>query len=274
MSKRLDDWRRAERNLLRRPPWLLGSIVAVWLAWVSWRLTWMSAIYHQAWKPFSSTGATAWYSLMTIVAVLWLLLWRGRSIEKIGPVLVTGHFLVVAIIIVADRGPLPLMLGLILVGLAVYLPIGLSLRMRPDGRKATNTLLHMICAAVVVPALLLIIWSPANASIIAFRASTIARDAPFCLQRPWRILEQKEVSRWSELSGFNLQAPWTAGTGSDEFQHGFHAVLVVERNGRPQFYNWSYYRQTFLPISERSVRALHVRQSCNPSLVFFDEMQL
>jgi hypothetical protein len=44
------------------------------------------------------------------------------------------------------------------------------------------------------------IWHHANASIVAHQALAVAQDAAFCIQRPWRTFQQKEVSHSSELS--------------------------------------------------------------------------
>jgi hypothetical protein len=117
------------------------------------------------------------------------------------------------------------------------------------------------------------IWYHANASIVAYRALAVAQDAALCLQRPSSTFEQKEVSHWSELSRKNLQSPLYFSTGSMDFYPQFHAVLVVDRGGSLEFYNWSYYYQNFLPISQRAIEGLHIQQSCEPSHRFFQNLQ-
>lgn len=247
-------------------PFILIVAVATWLAWISWKLTWLVALYGQTW----AFGASVWGVFPVLMSVLWLMIYRGRPVGKIGPILIAAHFLCLALAALLSEGSIRFaVLVLALFGLLFYLPLGLTLAVYSQNIKSSKRISTMLCAAIVVPPIFLLVWSPANALIIAARASATAGGAPYCVQLPGA----REVRRWRELSGFNLQAPWVIG-GSDEFQADFHAVLVVSRNGAEQMYNWSYRQQAFLPVSSRSRGALGLTRNCTPNVVFFREMQL
>ncbi|PDS85773.1 hypothetical protein CO654_10185 [Rhizobium sp. L18] len=70
-----------------------------------------------------------------------------------------------------------------------------------------------------------------------------------------------------------MQTPFTNGGGSTDYQFAFHAVLVVRQGGGDQFYNWSYFAQSFVPVSERAISGLALlRADCEPIVAFFDEL--
>jgi hypothetical protein len=70
-----------------------------------------------------------------------------------------------------------------------------------------------------------------------------------------------------------MQTPFTNAGGSSDFQFAFHAVLVVESDGKPQYFNWSYRRRQFDPIAEKTLRALYLlRPSCGPRQRFVAQL--
>lgn len=255
----------------RRPPWILGAVGAAWLAWISWTLTWLSASTDWSMSSAWSGVVLSWLSLIVTVSCIWILVHQGRSVERLGPILILCHGILstIFIFVAVDRGWIVTLLAL-----APHLPLALALSVRCHEQRVLRRLLSVTCAATVLPALLLLLWSLANPLVIAAASIIRAEGAPFCLQHTAQNLGYVEVASWRELSGFKLQAPWSNGGGSDEFQFTFHAVLVVETSSGATFHNWSYYRQSFQPMAERARQALHIRQVCIPRKNFFADLPL
>jgi hypothetical protein len=127
----------------------------------------------------------------------------------------------------------------------------------------------MVLASLVVPTLVLLIWSVGNIALVARAAWQTANERPFCLQIPKdRLGRYTQVTSWWQLSGLRMQVPFTEGGASGDYQFAFHAVLVVENGARPLLYNWSHRAQAFLPISDetRSMKAMY--DNCAPQALW------
>ncbi|MBB4233582.1 hypothetical protein [Rhizobium esperanzae] len=138
----------------------------------------------------------------------------------------------------------------------------------------TVKLLHMaVVSSVAGPIAGLFLWSALNVRIVEWRALAVAGSHPYCVQVPKDYLGRyKTVTQRAELAGLRMQTPFTNGGGSTDYQFAFHAVLVVRKGGGDQFYNWSYFAQSFVPVSDRSQNGLTLRADCEPILAFFDEL--
>ena len=63
-----------------------------------------------------------------------------------------------------------------------------------------------------------------------------------------------QVKALWELYGFNLITPYTNEGGTDDFQFGFHAILLTPN----KIMNWSYQTQSFVSISPEARDNLHL----------------
>lgn len=158
-------------------------------------------------------------------------------------------------------------------GGVVDIPFVVLTRLRsrsPTETRFANALIALSIPATVAALLLL---SYATISLVRWRATATADSKPFCLQIPADHLGRyKPVTRSGELTGLEMQALFTNGGGSDDFQFAFHALLVVEGVHQLEYYNWSYFSLNFTRVTERSVRALHLKPVCEPSTEFFTKL--
>jgi hypothetical protein len=155
----------------------------------------------------------------------------------------------------------------------VDLPILLLAQGRIDNPSAVK-LLHMaVVSSVAGPIAGLFLWSALNIKIVEWRALAVAGSHPYCVQVPEdHHGRYKTVTQLGELAGLRMQTPFTNGGGSSDYQFAFHAVLLVRKGEGDEFYNWSYFAQSFVPVSDRAVTALHLRAYCEPIFAFFDEL--
>ncbi|MBB4194870.1 hypothetical protein [Rhizobium aethiopicum] len=140
-----------------------------------------------------------------------------------------------------------------------------------DSPRAVK-LLHMVVASSVAgPIAALFLWSALNIKIVEWRALAVAGSHPYCVQVPKDYLGQyKAVTQRAELAGLRMRTPFTNGGGSTDYQFAFHAVLVVRNDGKDRLYNWSYFAQSFVPVSDSAIKGLTLRADCEPMVAFFD----
>lgn len=127
---------------------------------------------------------------------------------------------------------------------------GLDRRRSGLGHNGWTRLLCLL-AAILGTVAVLMMWSWANAGIVAWRARDIAGSNPYCLQVNDEAGYQV-VNAWSDLTGLRMTTPFrSAGiTSGDTWQWAFHAVLVVDVGGDYWAYNWSHRAQSFLPLPD------------------------
>jgi hypothetical protein len=77
--------------------------------------------------------------------------------------------------------------------------------------------------------------------VVVKQAETLASGAPYCIQVANGTAEYSQAESLLELSGITMRASGFSGRS-----FAFHAVLVVEGNGTPSFFNWSYRRGGWL----------------------------
>jgi hypothetical protein len=127
-------------------------------------------------------------------------------------------------------------------------------------------------------------WFPLYPRIVQWRALQTVGSDPLCIQVgapdttknvALEATTYSVVTRWSELSGANMQAPWAEGSGFDPGIHPtFHAVLVVRRAAGTALYNWSYRLMNFVPIDDPYWVADTERLfECSPVRNFFDGLR-
>lgn len=255
----------------RHPPVIRAMLLAPWFAWMSWTLTWY--VHPAAWNHWTEAvriEITLWCSLLAVVGVLWALVRTGRPIHQIGPLLIAVHALVgILISMVSSDRLLPFVL--FLMGVPVALPATFIFSTRRQDKAALRPVLELTCISILLPALLLFAWAPVSVAIVRHQALSVASGDPFCIQVPADYVgRERQATHWLQLSGLQMQTPWTNGGGSDDYQFSFHAVLVVMRDGKDEFHNWSYKTQSFHPLDSGAKSGLHVHRDCEPSASFFD----
>jgi hypothetical protein len=156
----------------------------------------------------------------------------------------------------------------------VDLPILALAPGRIDSPRAVKLLHIVVVSSVAGPIAALFLWSALNIKIVEWRAIAVAGSHPYCVQVPEDYLGRyKAITKRAELAGLTMQTPFTNGGGSSDYQFAFHAVLVVREGGMDQFYNWSYFAQSFVPVSDRARKGLALfRADCEPIAAFFDEL--
>ena len=135
----------------------------------------------------------------------------------------------------------------IVTGALANIPI-LLLAYRRGALGASNRWhLGIFALSLSLPVLALMVWSQVNIVLVETRAMVAAGSAPFCLQ----VADgsgYREAVRHDDFSGLTMQAPYQAGSGSEDYQLAFHAMLIVDEGGSKSHYNWSYVSQTFVPV--------------------------
>lgn len=185
-----------------------------------------------------------------------------------------GVSLVVGLVVLlTDQFDLGIELFTLLAGL-VDLPIVALAPGRIDNPRAVRLLHMVVVSSVAGPIAGLFLWSALNIKIVEWRALAVAGSHPYCVQVPEAYPGRyKAVTQRAELAGLTMQTPFTNGGGSNDYQVAFHAVLVVRKGGGDEFYNWSYFAQSFVPVSDRARKGLALfRADCEPIAAFFDEL--
>lgn len=155
----------------------------------------------------------------------------------------------------------------------VDLPILVLAPSRVDNPIAGKLVHTSVVLSIAGPVVGLFVWSALNVKIVEWRALAVAGSYPYCVQVPAGYLGlSKTVTQSAELTGLRMRTPFTNGGGSADFQFAFHAVLVVRKGGENKFYNWSYFAQNFVPVSDSAAKSLHLRAACDPKVAFFDTL--
>ncbi|RFB84787.1 hypothetical protein B5K11_32115 [Rhizobium leguminosarum bv. trifolii] len=234
-------------------------------------------IAYHSWDLTAVLMCLLWFSgpLMAFAISVGALI-LGRPASRLMRRAVTVHFgmslAVAPMVWVTDQFSPAIWLFVLLAGL-VDLPILALAPGRIDSPRAFKLLHMMVISSVAGPIAGLFLWSVLNIKIVEWRALAVAGSHPYCVQVPKDYVGRyKAVTLWAELAGLRMQTPFTNGGGSSDYQLAFHAVLVVRKGGGDQFYNWSYFAQSFVPVSERAINGLALSADCEPIVAFFDEL--
>lgn len=108
------------------------------------------------------------------------------------------------------------------------------------------------------PTLGIISWSFLNIAIVSSLAARESEGQDHCILRYQTPLQgigtYVQVKAPWELYGFALITPYTNDGGTDDFQFGFHAILLAPN----KIMNWSYQTQSFMSISPEARDNLHL----------------
>jgi len=92
------------------------------------------------------------------------------------------------------------------------------------------------------------IWPFLNIGIVVWRAESIAKGQPYCIQ----VASQTDMFAYeapttlSDFIGLKMRARKSNGGGSSDFFFQHHAILIVENQSKKQYFNWSYRQQNFV----------------------------
>jgi hypothetical protein len=100
--------------------------------------------------------------------------------------------------------------------------------------------------------------------IVAFQAAETANRQSYCIfnysTRLIGLGEYRQSSSVWDFEAYWMTSPFISGGGSDEFQFGFHGLLLTSN----ELFNWSYQSQRFDRVTDTSRRKLHIRNiSCS-----------
>lgn len=124
----------------------------------------------------------------------------------------------------------------------------------------------LLSLAAAVP-----LWSFANIGIVAWQATRIAGDEPYCLQvqRSVRGGGYKPLESILGMNGLVMRA-----VKGRHLYMSYHAVLVVGTGRDQRMFNWSYRRQSFMPARAGDYLALSDRPACDPRPSFLSSLPL
>lgn len=115
----------------------------------------------------------------------------------------------------------------------------------------------------------------ANIPFVVWRAERTAQGRPFCIQLPYppETPSYRPATSFLDLSVMRMHSSQKSSGGSQDYHPGFHAVLIVEHQGGMEWFNWSYRRMSFVPISDSARELMFLRSpSCEPSAGFTREL--
>ena len=171
------------------------------------------------------------------------------------------------------------LVAILAVGLAVFLDIALF-AMAPT-KKATPTQISAYKKGIVIigggSLVALFGWSYANIGIVAWQAERHAYGNPYCIEVATNDLTTQEITNLFQLSGLKLRAPALApaGAATTTYMHAFHAILVIDGPSGREEKNWTYYGQTFEPITDKARRSKAIpRTHCEPKMNFFRQVSM
>jgi hypothetical protein len=262
-----------------RPLLVLRSILLCgWCALMAGIFLWsVHPIAYDSWDLITVLAGLLWCSgPLVAFAVSAGALILDQPASRLMKRAVAVHFgisLVVGLaLFVTHRGNPVIELFLLLAAL-VDLPILALAPGRINSPRAAKLLHIVVVSSVAGPIACLFLWSALNITILEWRALAVAGSDPYCVQVPEDNYGQyKAVTRQGELAGLWMQTPVTYGGGSTDYQFAFHAVLVVSKGDQDRFYNWSYFAQNFVPVSDRSINGLGLRARCEPVVAFFQKL--
>jgi multisubunit Na+/H+ antiporter MnhB subunit len=143
----------------------------------------------------------------------------------------------------------------------------------PSRKASPNQLqLYKDSFAVIIggTAIAIFCWSFVNIGLVGWQAQSLSTGSPYCIQvAAGPHGGYKEITSLFDLGGLKMRTPYTRG-GMDEYQFAFHAVLVIAEPDHTKLMNWTYWRQTFVPISNAD--SLHVSVACKPRPNFAREI--
>ena len=258
----------------RGPPSIRAILLIPWFAWMSWIMTWSAhPVAWGRWTPTAKMEMACWAALLVAIGILWATVRSGRRIDRLAPILLGGHILLgTCVAVLGHTSSTAWLVGAI--GLLVSMPATFMLSTGRKDRTKLRPILEAICASILLPALVLLVWSPINMLVLRHGALSMAKGDPFCIQVPADYFgRERQATHWGQLTGLQMHTPWTNGGGSEDYQFAFHAILVVDRGGKEELYNWSYLRQGFQPVEAKAIRGLYLRSECEPDISFFDGLE-
>ncbi|MDE4132344.1 hypothetical protein PXK00_04435 [Phaeobacter sp. QD34_3] len=130
------------------------------------------------------------------------------------------------------------------------------------GPFAARAALSGMAVATVVA-----LWSILAAVMVVGHANRLAAGAPFCIAHHGPSAQVRSIwdlrgfSFYTTDSGYKLNSGWY-----------FHGVMIVDKEGGRQYFNWSPRRMRFERIEHPGRFIAPLRDLCEPSLEFWSEV--
>ncbi|PZP83930.1 MAG: hypothetical protein DI582_10025 [Azospirillum brasilense] len=158
------------------------------------------------------------------------------------------------------------------IGLAILINAALFLLLPRVPQANARLLFLTILTSTAGVVAMLLLWSYATAWVVQWRVVQTAGLKPYCVQVRGYDAKYRPATTLSDLRGFRMQGKWNHGATSYKWQD-FHAVLIVQWEDDLHYYNWSYLRQNFVPITKRAQENLYLlRPSCEPTSHFLSTL--
>ena len=222
------------------------------------------------------------FSLVPLMTLAWATFtpfsWRHQA-NILRRLVQASVFLTACFTLVSCLGPHPLLKPLTgmgyfgLLGASFLLTSLVLLALLPrdseDEREISKyrwRYIFVVCGAMAA----LFVWSYVNIGIVVMQAEKLSSGRPYCLQvTADNFIRYKPLTSLHELSGLDMQSSETYHGGSGSLVSTFHSILIVEKEGGFDWYNWSYRQQGFtLPKTESHMRHVQ-RPACTPRVDYF-----
>lgn len=254
--------------------------LAIICAFLTWHFIWMVQAFHPpAHAQMQVTHAFIWFSgpLLLLAGSVVGLYRRWESVKLIKRVLklhlllaLIGELLLYLIPYKRDYAN-PSVLDILEVYLGFLIAVNVVLLLilpRSTAKIIPRPLFLTTIVSIAGVMTLLAVWSCATVWIVQWRAAQKAVSLPYCIQVRGYESQYRPASSLSDISGFRMQGKWNHGPTSYRWQD-FHAVLIVRSEDDLHYYNWSYLRQNFVPITQQARKNLYLlRPSCEPTVNF------
>ena len=121
-----------------------------------------------------------------------------------------------------------------------------------------------LVALFALPVVYFLVSQATLPAIIRWRASETAGSNAFCIeQQTGPRAEYEPITKWAALGFVWLPHDWM-------YPSSYYAILEVEGESGPTFYNWSFASMNFVPAAPYFVQYLPSLSRCSPSRTFFD----
>ena len=253
------------------------TLLFAWCVWMAllcaFTVPWVDGLQ---WNSYTVTMAALWISGPAVALTLSVILFLfRRPASQFVTRIIAAHFgvcLLISLSVLLAPWAARLVMSALFAAMLDW-PI-LVLRDERTVDRSGVGLIATILLLIVGPLAAVFLGSSLNAEIVEWRALASARTNPYCLLVPWKdeAIWYRQVGQWADLRSLTMQTPYGGLHGDHQF--GFHAVLLIQAEGKSEFYNWSYAAQDFLPLSDFEVSEFSfVDDSCKPSTYFFATLQ-
>ncbi len=106
-------------------------------------------------------------------------------------------------------------------------------------------------------------WSLQMPAKVIAEAEKIAGRQPYCIKSAGHLAESR-----LDLTGLSMYVPAYHGVYWD-----YYGLLIVQNSDAAKMYNWSYKSDTFMPLTDLTVKAMHL-ELCQPKQNFASTLRI